>query len=286
MKSSNVSIKSIDDQAFPLVSIVVPTRNQGDFLSETLSSIIQQDYPKIELIVIDGASTDNSKEIIERFQNHIYYWHSKPDKGQVDAVAQGLSISNGDLVTYINSDDILLPGCVSEVVRVWARKKKDAVVFGNYFVIDAQSRVREKKITPVHVRWISWSLGPIMCQPGTFFTKSLYEKVGGVDLQLQYAFDKDLFLRFMQSGAKFIKINKFLSAFRRHEDQKGASAYWHQICSRDAESIELRYAPYRGPSFLRHCARLSYFALQIVNGGYVHMLCYRLFKERRLKGYL
>lgn len=284
MKSFDVREASNDDGVLPLVSIVVPTMNQADFLFETLSSIVQQDYPRIELIVVDGGSTDNSREIIEQFRDRIYYWHSKPDEGQVDAVAQGLKISNGVLVTYINSDDILLPGSVSEVVRAWG-KNPEAVVFGNYFIIDAQSRVREKKIAPAHVRWISWELGPIMCQPGTFFTKRLYEKVGGVDIQLQYAFDRDLFLRFMQSGARFIKTRKFLSAFRRHAEQKGASAYWHQICSRDAETIERRYASYRASKFVRRAARLCYFAIQIMSFGYLYTFGYRVFKERRFKRY-
>lgn len=265
-----------------VVSVIVPSFNQAQFLEATLLSVAEQDYPHVQLIVMDGGSTDGSIDIIRRFEKHIHYWHSAPDGGQTSAIRKGIEISTGELVTYLNSDDVLLPGAVSNIVRKYDGSK-DVLLFGNHLVIDGEGRVREKIKCPPHVRWIAWRTNPVFSQPGTFFTRELYDSVGGVDTTLQYSMDLDLFLKFMTAGARFVRVGKFLAGFRRHSYQKGLSRKWLQICDANRKEIERRYASYRGGKTVRRVARFGHFVLQLSTFDYFYTFGFRLLVQKRIR---
>ena len=130
----------MSQNALPKVSIVTPSFNQASFLEQTLRSVLEQDYPNLEYIVIDGGSTDGSVEIINKYADQLAYWQSQPDQGQTDAINQGFAHATGEILAWLNSDDLLLPGAVSAAVRALEEHPEAAMVYGDALLINAQGK--------------------------------------------------------------------------------------------------------------------------------------------------
>ena len=128
-------------QTRPLVSIITPSRNQAPFLEATIQSVLAQDYPEIEYLVIDGDSTDGSLDIIKRYQKRLAYWVSEPDLGQTDAINKGFAHANGEIFAWLNSDDLLLPGAITEAVDFLVKHPETGMVYGDADFIDETGRV-------------------------------------------------------------------------------------------------------------------------------------------------
>ena len=126
---------------YPLVSIITPSYNQGQFIDATIQSVLGQDYAPIEYLIIDGGSTDNSLEVIRRYEDQIAYWESQPDRGQAHAINKGLQHANGEILGWLNSDDVLLPDTVSRVVSAFGEYPHVDVVYGRLERIDASGSV-------------------------------------------------------------------------------------------------------------------------------------------------
>lgn len=183
----------------PLVSIVTPSFNQADFLDLTLRSVLGQDYPRIEYLVADGSSTDGSVEIIQRYAERLVWWVSEPDRGQADAVNKCLARVQGEIIGWVNSDDLLLPGVVSAVVQAFAAHPEASMVFGDVVSIDE----RGQTINQMH--YGAWGLDELMTfhiigQPGVFFRRSALQQAGGLDLDYHFLLDHQLWLRLAQTG--------------------------------------------------------------------------------------
>ena len=131
----------MSDTLIPLVSIVTPSFNQGRFLEKTMRSVLEQDYPHIEYIVVDGASTDSSVSIIERYAKKLAYWVSEPDRGQTDALNKGFTQAHGDILAWVNSDDVLCPGAVTAAVAFLNQHPDIGMVYGDLDFIDENDRV-------------------------------------------------------------------------------------------------------------------------------------------------
>src|SRR5437870_3334626 len=162
-------------EEYPLVSIVTPSYNQAAYVEETIQSVLSQDYPRIEYLVIDGGSTDGSVEIIRRYKDQLAYWVSEPDAGQADAINKGAARAHGDLITWLNSDDLLLPGALEMAVEAHFRQPEallvsDAVQFGAdrdiAFLTPSQHVELEYMIKYWRPGW-RWN------QPGTFAPRHL-----------------------------------------------------------------------------------------------------------------
>src|SRR5664279_1773877 len=125
-----------------LVTVVTPSFNQGQFIRETIDSVFQQDYPQLEYIIIDGGSTDGTVEILKSYQDSRFRWISEKDQGQSDAINKGLRLSRGDVLTFINSDDLLLPGAISEVVDYFEKHAEVDALFGDVKLIEANGVFR------------------------------------------------------------------------------------------------------------------------------------------------
>lgn len=207
----------------PLVSIVTPSYNQARFLEETMRSVLEQDYPNIEYIVIDGGSTDGSQEIIHRYASRLAYWQSQKDQGQTDAINQGFARAGGEILAWLNSDDFLYPGAVSAAVRHLQEHPEYGMVYGDCDWVNAQGRVIGsfpaaqtdlKKLRRGYVH---------IPQQAAFFRADLWRKVGPLDESFFFAMDYDLWTR-LASLAPLLYVQELWAAFRLHEGAKSIAA--------------------------------------------------------------
>lgn len=202
----------------PTVSIVTPSYNQADFLRRTIDSVLTQDYPHIEYLVLDGGSTDASVAILESYGNR-FYWHSQRDAGQTDAINQGLRRCRGDIVAYLNSDDTLLPGAVSSVVAYFERQPKLDLLYGNARFIDADDHVLGDY--PTHEYDFPKLVETcFICQPAAFWRRRMIDRFGLFDETLNCAMDYEYWLRLGHGGAAITHVPEFLACSRIHPATK------------------------------------------------------------------
>jgi glycosyltransferase involved in cell wall biosynthesis len=203
------------------VSIVTPNLNQGRYLEECILSVLNQDYPNIEHIVMDGGSKDGSLAILRKYQKHLAHWQSCRDGGQSDAIDKGFRKCTGDILAWLNADDYYLPGAISKAVDAFVKNPEAVAVYGDYQLLFPDGRIKKKpKIGYNHkICLYSYLMIP---QPSSFFTRTAYHAVGGIDPDLNYAMDYDLFLRLGKYG-KIQHIKQFLSTFRLHSGSKSVS---------------------------------------------------------------
>jgi glycosyltransferase involved in cell wall biosynthesis len=204
---------------WPKVSIVTPSFNQGQFLEETIRSVLLQNYPNLEYIVIDGGSTDNSLEVIKKYEKHLAYWQSRKDGGQADAIAQGFDRATGDILSWLNSDDILLPTALKDVAGAFAENPKTGVVYGDTIVIDKDSSEVDRYFWPAVLFKYHWALGQPLGQESCFWRSAVYRRVGGINKNKFFIMDYDLLFR-MWKISKFKKIRRFIGGYRIHEAAK------------------------------------------------------------------
>jgi glycosyltransferase involved in cell wall biosynthesis len=185
----------------PRISVVVPSFNQAKYLELTLRSILDQNYPELELIVIDGGSIDESPAIIRKYEQHMKFWCSEPDGGQVQGIIKGFALATGEILCFLNSDDLFEPGVLLEVGEYFARHSSVDAVYGNTLWIDAEGNpLRQRK--EMHFNRFIW-LYTYNYIPGMsmFWRRTIYDRVGGFDPAFQLAFDADLWIRFSDHGS-------------------------------------------------------------------------------------
>lgn len=206
------------------ISIVMPSYNQSLFVEAALQSVFSQDYENWEILFIDGGSTDGTIEIVEKYRERIAYCISEPDRGQSDALHKGFMKASGDVLTWLNTDDLLLPGALSGVAEAFNKKPSRQWVLGNVVWIDRHDRIlkcwRGESFTP------GWSrLGLLAAGgPSAFFSPELYHKVGGINLDLHYQMDTELWWRFVLAGARYQRLTGYTWGLRLHEDAKVSGA--------------------------------------------------------------
>ena len=205
----------------PLISIITPSYNQGQFLEQTIKSVIDQDYENKEHIIIDGGSSDNSVDIIHQYEKHLAHWISEPDNGQVNAICKGFDMAKGDVLCWLNSDDYFLPHALRRVADA-INSSPDAVAWvGGCRLIDPSGI----KLRTVAARKLSradmadWGNSGWFFQPSCFFSADAYHRVGGLSDRFKLAFDVELWIKLAELG-EFIKIDEVLSAAIIHDDAK------------------------------------------------------------------
>jgi len=216
----------------PLVSIITPSFNQAAYLEQTIQSVLTQDYPRIEYLVIDGGSTDSSVELIKNYEDRFAYWISEKDGGQAEAINKGLSRAKGQIIAWLNSDDYYLPYTISAVVRVFEENPDLVMVYGNMLAVDEQGQ------TINLLKYKQLSLEDLLCfqiigQPSTFFRRAALETAGLLDTNLHFLLDHHLWLRIAQQG-KLLHVPQTWSAARYHSEAKnrakaaefGREAFW------------------------------------------------------------
>jgi glycosyltransferase involved in cell wall biosynthesis len=203
----------------PLISIVTPSYNQARFIEDTLRSVVSQAYPRTEHIVVDGGSTDGSVDIIRRYAPHLRSWVSEPDRGQSHAINKGLAQAQGEILTWLNSDDTYLPGALDEVGRFFAGHPDVDLVYGDYVYTDVDGRPMRRRHVFDTIGYESLLYHDYLGQPAVFFRRSLFEKVGPLDESLHYCMDWDLFLRMWRVGRPR-HVAKVLATYRLDQAAK------------------------------------------------------------------
>ncbi len=203
----------------PLVSIVTPSYNQARFLDATLCSVLEQDYPRIEYIVMDGGSTDGSLDIIRKHAHELAAWVSEPDQGQTDALNKGFARAHGDILAWLNSDDTYEPGAVRQAVECFARFPEAGLIYGDANYINeagqisgrfaaAQTDYRRLRDGYIHIP-----------QQAAFFRGDLWRQVGPLDPSFYFAMDYDLWVR-LAKRAPVQYIRRVWANFRLHDAAK------------------------------------------------------------------
>ncbi|MDR3733941.1 MAG: glycosyltransferase family 2 protein [Acidobacteriaceae bacterium] len=226
------------------ISVVTPSYNQAEFLDRTIRSVLCQDYPDLEYLILDGGSTDGSLAIIEAYADHLTYWRSTPDDGQAAAVAEGLARATGDILCYLNSDDLLAPDCLQRVATAFAQNPTVDMVFSNRCIVDPGDRITGFWLLPPLTGPLlqAW---PLLPQETCFWRRNLMARAGNVDVSLRFALDYDLFVRFLRHG-RCCKLPGFLAAFRRHAQAKSTHSY-QTIGLAEVGQIRRRYRLRRDP---------------------------------------
>jgi glycosyltransferase involved in cell wall biosynthesis len=207
----------------PRITVVTPSYNQAPYLEQTILSVLSQEYPNLEYMVIDGGSTDGSVEVIEKYRDHLAFWCSEPDRGQSHAINKGFAKATGDILAWLNSDDYYRPGALGTIGEFYRNSPQTALVYGDYYVLypDGRSILKPKIAFDWKICLYSYLMIP---QPSAFWRRVAYEEVGGLREDLQYAMDYDFFLRLARhfpAGIHHLKIP--LSTFRVHQESKSVS---------------------------------------------------------------
>jgi glycosyltransferase involved in cell wall biosynthesis len=206
--------------SYPGISVITPSFNQARYLERTIKSVIYQEYPNLEYMIMDGGSTDGSIEIIERYSGRLAYYQSGPDKGQGDAIWQGINKSTGTIFAWLNSDDVYLPGALNLAGRYFAQHPDCSILAGNCLRIGPEGQILSKaycaprQSVMSQVFWGCWCL-----QPAVFWRRDLLLAAGPIDADLVVTFDSDFAIRYTRLG-NWHKIENFLAAIRIHESTK------------------------------------------------------------------
>ncbi|MGB8852827.1 MAG: glycosyltransferase [Pirellulales bacterium] len=222
----------------PVISIVTPSFNQGHVLEATLRSVLDQGYPALQYVVQDGGSTDASVAILERYSPQLFAWESARDGGQSAAINRGLRRTTGEIMAYLNSDDILLPGSLAYVADFFARHPDVDVIYGHRVLIDDTGAEVGRWVLPPHDDRVI-AFADFIPQETMFWRRRAWEAVGGIDESFRFAMDWDLILRFRDAGMTFRRLPRFLGAFRVWPDQKSVS-WWLPVGRRETERLTAR----------------------------------------------
>ncbi len=217
---------SQSDPQLPTISIVTPSFNQAQFVKETVESVLNQGYPRLNYVIQDAMSTDGSATILQAYaQRAGVQVHCESDLGQADGINKGLAHTDGEILAYLNSDDLLLPGALLTVGRYFRDHPNIDVVYGDRLLIDEHSRQIGRWALPYHDAHVL-KLVDYLPQETMFWRRSLFDRVGPqMNAQFQFALDWELILRFIEHGARFAHIPRMLGAFRVHSSQKTSAVF-------------------------------------------------------------
>jgi glycosyltransferase involved in cell wall biosynthesis len=214
-----LSKKLLNESKLPRLSIVTPSYNQGKFLEATIRSVLLQGYPNLEYLIIDGGSTDDSVDIIKKYEKYLFYWHSQKDQGQADAINQGLKQSSGEILGWINSDDVYVKGTFYKIVKAFNNNPDYIVVHGNRILINELGNVTGwLRIPPFDPETLVYNV----CSETSFWQRSAMEQAGIIDDRLQFAIDLEFFGRLYKCG-KFLKLDEYLGYFRCYPENKSST---------------------------------------------------------------
>ncbi len=225
-ETGNLSIVNADKTVYPKISIITPSYNQGQFLEETIRSVLLQNYPNLEYIIIDGGSTDNTVDIIKQYEPWISYWVSERDNGQAHAINKGLEKATGEIIAYLNSDDYYLPGTLFKVAEYFRQFPQTDLLHGICRYVNQEGeKIGEQfgniqKLEEILDLWDVWWKKRQFVQPEVFWTRRITDKVGLFKEELNYVMDYDYWLRILEAEGTVGSVNSEFSCFRFTSYQK------------------------------------------------------------------
>lgn len=218
------------------ISIIIPSFNQGQYIEETIKSIINQNYKNYEIIIFDGGSKDESLDVVDKYSAFISHLSIGKDKGQADAIKKGFEIAKGEILYWINSDDQLSVSTLDLINKAYLKTNKPSVFFGNLDIIDGKSKyLFTKYLTPLPFLVGKYAVQRGLFgfyQPSFFMTASAYALIDGINPNLFFCMDNDLFKKLSEKSINFIFINKTLSKFRIHQNSKSSNFQERSIIER------------------------------------------------------
>ena len=222
------------------ISVVTPSYNQGWALERTIRSVLAQDCPHVEYIIVDGGSTDNSLDIIKKYEKHLAYWVSEPDRGQSHAINRGFERATGDIFCWLNSDDFFAPNALIKIINGFEKNPSVDVITAGWISYYSNhdnfvfARAGGLGLKPN--KMLFFGSGALLGQHSTFWKKDVWIKSGGLNESYHYAMDHDLFCRFFVGGAKFKIINDYVAFFTLYDGQKSADVSRYAEESRRAKA--------------------------------------------------
>jgi len=240
---AQLSERMPDGRAWPKISVITPNYNYGHFFEETIRSVLLQGYANLEYIVIDGGSTDSSLDVIKKYAPWITHWISEKDRGQAHAINKGFARATGDLMIWINSDDVLLPGALCSIAEAYDAAD-EKLIFANVanFFPDGhredviQTGIKLENFIGIPEQGFTWH------QPGMAVPRSFYQKVGGLDESLHYIFDWDWVCRLLIHQPTIAPLDVFVTKFRVHDASKTGVGLME--CWMEAPDVVRRYNQY------------------------------------------
>jgi len=209
---------------YPKISIVTPSFNQGHYLEETIQSVLNQNYPNLEYIIIDGGSTDNSVEIIKKYEKHLKYWVSEPDNGQSHAINKGLQHCTGEIFNWINSDDYYIENALFHVGEAFMENENIDILAAKEYTFNYKDKELTKGtlVSDDFTETLFWS---IYDQPCTFIRLKAFKNILPINDQFHFVMDSEMYTRYLlRNGTrKILKIDTPLTMFRLHDESKSVS---------------------------------------------------------------
>jgi glycosyltransferase involved in cell wall biosynthesis len=265
------------------ISIVTPSFNQAAFIEEALLSVKEQNYPEVEHIVVDGASTDGTVEILRRYAarpgwEHLR-WVSEPDRGQTDALNKGFRVATGSIVGWLNSDDRYRSGSFELIAQAFAKLGDADIIYGDYTWMDERGRVKCIRREIEFSKFVlAYHRVLYVASVSTFFRRRIFEEGNWLDTRFQYSMDYEFFLRLVSKGYHFHHIRSILADFRWHSQNKSTTAHHKQFA--DLNAIALMYSPflrkmqgtpYQEPALaiLRVAAAAARYSKKVLQGCYL-----------------
>lgn len=256
------------------ICIVTPSFKSGCYIEDTIKSVVEQGYPRLQYVIQDGGSDDETVLIIQKYEETLEAWESRPDNGQAHAINLGFGKAQGDIMAWLNADDLLLPGTLEYINSFFLENPSVDVVYGHRVLIDSNNDEIGRWILPPHChQTITWH--DFIPQETLFWRRSIWEKAGGrIADEMQFAMDWEFLLRLREVGANFVRLPRFTGAFRVHPDMKSIK----DVSTVGVQEMDMLRKRYRDPDVdddqLEHHIR-SYLRY--------HLLLDRLYKCKVIK---
>lgn len=263
------------DPKYPKISIVTPSYNQAQFLERTILSVLNQNYPNLEYIIIDGGSTDGSVEIIKKYENYLAYWICEKDKGQADAINKGFKKSTGEILAWLNSDDTYLPDALQSVADFFKQHPNTDMLYGRCYMMDQDDEIfQEAKAMPFNLLDYIYGLFTIP-QQTTFWRKDIFFKAGMLNTENHTCMDGELWINFAKNKANITFVNRFLANFRLHYESISGSGRYNNQYQQDKMRIQydvLGYLPNPVGKILRRVWFITKYPIAHIR-YYLSVLC-------------